>query len=244
MWLNGSGFIVPSRSFGPTCGFFNEITDMHLITIAMKKPSLMIMIALLLCHLGDVRGQAIELNGFTGYQLGGKARLYDGDFRIDNALNYGGKIAVGVAQDLFLEISYMRADTRGRLFPFTGEISDYLDFSSNYIHLGGLKQVEMGRITPFATVGLGLAVWAPKVSAYDTKTQFSATVGAGVKLWITEAVGIRLQGSMLLPLIYNGFGFGCGIGTGGSGCSGNLYTRITPFQGEFSGGLIIRLTSN
>ena len=109
----------------------------------MKKLSLMIIIAFLMCHLIDVRGQAIELNGFTGYQLGGKARLYDGNFRIDDSQNYGGKIAVGVVPDLFLEISYMRADTRGRLFSFTGEISDYLDFSSNYIHLGGLQQVDM-----------------------------------------------------------------------------------------------------
>ena len=202
------------------------------------------MIALLLSLFIDVRGQTIEINGFTGYQLGGKARLNDGDFQIDDALNYGGKIAVGVSPDMFLEISYTRADTRGRLFPFTGEISDYLNFSSNYIHLGGLGQKVLGRVVPFATVGLGLAVYAPKVSAYETKTQFSATAGAGVKLWITEALGIRLQGSMLLPMVYNGFGFGCGIGTGGSGCSGNLYTRITPFQGEFSGGLIIRLTPN
>jgi hypothetical protein len=202
------------------------------------------MIALLLGNSIVIQGQTIELNGFTGYQLGGKARLNDGDFRIDNAQNYGGKLAAGVVRDLFLEISYMRADTRGRLFPFSGDISDYVDFSSNYIQLGGLRQLELGRAAPFATVGVGLAVWSPKTSALDTKTQFSATVGAGLKLWITKAVGIRLQGSMLMPLVYNGFGFGCGIGSGGSNCSGNLYSRVTPFQGEFSGGLIFRFSAN
>jgi hypothetical protein len=49
---------------------------------------------------------------------------------------------------------------------------------------------------------------------------------------------------MLMPMVWNGVGFGCGIGTGGSGCGGNVYTRVTPFQGEFSGGLIIRISPN
>ena len=34
------------------------------------------------------------------------------------------------------------------------------------------------------------------------------------------------------------------IGTGGAGCGGGVYTRLTPFQGEFSGGLIIRISPN
>jgi hypothetical protein len=210
--------------------------------IYMKKSLQTLVIALFLGLSLSAVGQTIELTGFTGYQLGGTARLNDGDFKISNAQNYGGKIAADVIPGVMLEISYMRADTKGRLFPFTGEVSDYVNFSSNYIQFGGLKELDLGRAAPFATVGAGLAVWAPKTSTLETKVQFSATAGIGVKLWITEALGIRLQGSMLLPLVYNGFGFGCGIGTGGSGCSGNLYTRVTPFQGEFSGGLIVRLS--
>jgi hypothetical protein len=57
-------------------------------------------------------------------------------------------------------------------------------------------------------------------------------------------IGLRLQGSMLMPMVFNGVGIGCGIGTGGAGCGGNVYTRITPFQGEFSGGLVIRISPN
>ena len=168
--------------------------------------------------------------------------MYEGDFKIDDAQNYGGKLAVGIASDLFVEISYIRADTKGRFFPFSGEVSEYARFSSNYIHLGGLREFDFDRVAPFTTVGLGLVVWAPKTSVLNTKTQFSITAGAGLKIWITDALGIRLQGGVLMPMVYNGFGFGCGIGSGGSNCGGNLYTRVTPFQGEFSGGLIIRLS--
>jgi len=138
----------------------------------------------------------------------------------------------------------MRSDTEGTFYPFFGTPSDRIQFSSNYIQVGGLQEVNLDRIRPFGTFAMGLAVWDPKTSQLNTKTQFSATVGAGLKIWLTDFLGIRIQGSMLMPMVFNGVGFGCGIGTGGSGCGGNLYTRITPFQGEFSGGLILRISQN
>ena len=192
----------------------------------------------------DLNAQAIELNGFAGWQFGGTAKLYDGDFKINDAVNYGGKIAVGLSSSTFAEISYMRSDTEGRFYPFIGTPSEMVPFSSNYIHVGGLQEVQFGPVSPFATLGLGLAVWSPKTSQLNSKTQFSITFGAGLKIWLTDFLGIRLQGSMLMPMIYNGFGFGCGISSGGSSCGSSLYTRITPFQGEFSGGIILKFSPN
>jgi len=207
----------------------------------MKK-LLVIIIPVLLINISSLKGQTIEINGSTGYQLGGKARLYEGDFKIDNSQNYGGKIAVGVIPDMQIEISYIRADTRGRFFPFNGDVSEYADFSSNYIQVAGLQQMDLGPINPFFTVGMGMVVWSPKTSVLETKTQFSASLGAGIKYWLNESIGIRIQSTLLMPMIYNGFGFGCGIGTGGAGCGSNLYTRVTPIQGEFSGGLAFRIS--
>jgi hypothetical protein len=107
-----------------------------------------------------------------------------------------------------------------------------------------LQQIDLGRAAPFVTAGIGVAVWAPKTSSLNTKTQFSGILGGGLKLWLTDALGIRLQATMLMPMVYNGFGFGCGIGTGGASCGSNLYTRITPIQGDFSGGLVFRFSRN
>ena len=216
----------------------------------MKTKTRRVIIAILMVSVmisaQDLFAQALEINGFAGWQFGGTAKLYDGDFRINDAMNYGGKIAVGMSATTFAEISYMRSDTEGQFFPFSTseQPSELIPLSSNYIHIGGLQQVEFGPVTPFATIGLGLVVWSPKTSALSSKTQFSITVGGGVKIWLTKILGIRLQGSIMMPMILNGVGIGCGIGTGGSSCGTNVYTRITPFQGEFSGGLIIKLTPN
>ena len=201
-------------------------------------------ITTLLISVQDLSAQTIEINGFAGWQFGGTAKLYDGDFEINGAMNYGGKLAVGLSSSTFVEISYMRADTEGRYYPYLDSPSDLLPFSSNYIHIGGLYEANMGRIAPFGTIGFGMVIWDPKTSQLNTKTQFSITAGAGLKIWLSDILGIRLQGSMMMPMVWNGAGFGCGVGTGGAGCSGGVYTRVTPFQGEFSGGLIIKISPN
>jgi hypothetical protein len=211
----------------------------------ISKFFIVLFLAVMIHASQDLSAQVIELNAFTGWQLHGKAKLYDGEFRISDAQNYGGKLAYGLSSSTFVELSYMRSDTEGQFFPYgIGSIGDRVKFSSNYIQIGGLQSVNLGRIDPYGTVSVGLTVWSPKEGGYASKTQFSATVGAGLKIWLSEMIGLRLQGSMLMPMVFNGVGLGCGIGTGGANCGANVYTRITPFQGEFSGGLVIRISPN
>jgi hypothetical protein len=200
------------------------------------------MIAIMSFSVPDLTSQVIELNGFAGYQLHGTARLYEGDFEIEDAMNYGGRIAVGLSHTMFVELSYMRSDTEGRYYSYYDEPSEVVPFSSNYIHIAGLQEAEFGIAAPFLTVGMGMVIWDPKTSALSSKAQFSLTVGGGIKIWLTDFLGIRLQGSMMMPMVVNGVGFGCGVGTSGSSCGSSVYTRITPFQGEFSGGLIFCIT--
>jgi len=193
----------------------------------------------------DLHAQVIELNGFYGWQLNGKANLYNGEFIMQNAPNYGGKLALGLSTTTFVEISYMRSDSEGYFKPYniSTEPGENIGYNSNYITVGGLQELDLGKIRPFGTFGMGTAIWAPKDNS-GTKWQFHFTFGAGFKIWLTDNIGLRAQGSMMLPLVYNGTGFGCGIGTGGAGCGGAVYTRITPFQGEFSGGIILRIGKN
>lgn len=211
----------------------------------LAKVLLPLMVAVTVLMTQEVSAQIIEINGFTGYALNGKAKLYDGEFRLKDAQNYGAKLAYGLSSTTFVELSYMRSDTEGTFFPYyTGSPGDPVKLSSNYIQVGGIQEVDMGRITPFGGISVGLVVWSPKSAEYQSKTQFAATLAAGLKIWLTEMIGLRLQGSMMMPMVYNGVGFGCGIGTGGASCGGNVYTRVTPFQGEFSGGISIRLSPN
>lgn len=189
--------------------------------------------------LKNVSAQIIEITPVAGYTLGGKFKNYYGEFRIDNAMAYGGKLAFGLSTTTFVEVSYTRVDTEGQYFSYSGSEApgDKYPISSNYIQIGGLQEMDMGVFSPFFTVTGGLAVWGSSSPALSSYTQLSFTFGGGTKIWITDNIGIRLQASMLMPLVWRGGGFGCGTG----GCSTGIYTRITPFQGEFLGGLIIKL---
>ncbi len=201
------------------------------------------LLVMMIIPIEDASAQIIEISPFVGYQLGGTGNLYNGEFKIDNALSYGGRLAVGLSTTTFVEFTYLRSDTEAKYFGYTdGTIGDKTPLSSNYIQLGGLQEMDMGVFSPFITLAGGLAVWSPKNSGdFSTYTQFAFSFGGGTKIWITDNIGLRLQATMLMPLVYNGVGFGCGIGTVGANCGGGLYTRITPFQGEFSGGLIIKI---
>jgi hypothetical protein len=212
-----------------------------------KNNSLFIAMLLIMVSLSPQKSsaQSIELSGFYGYQLNGKAKLYDGEFRMQNAPNYGGKIAVGLSTTTSAELSYMRSDSEGYFAPYniSTEPGEDIRYSSNYITVAGVQEVDMGKIRPFGTMGMGTVIWAPK-DYTGTKWQFQFTLGAGFKIWLNDFIGLRAQGSMMMPLVVNGAGFGCGIGSGGSSCGGALYSRITPFQGEFSGGIIFRISPN
>lgn len=204
------------------------------------------LLTIVLVSANDLSAQVIEINGFAGYQLAGTAKGYYGELKLDNAMSYGGRLAVGLSTTTFVEFTYLRSDTEGRYYDYRDfTYGDKVPLSSNYIQIGGLQEMDYGILSPFLTVTGGLTVWSPKNSGdFNTYTQFSFTVGGGTKIWISDMIGIRLQANMLMPLVYNGAGFGCGIGTGGSSCGGGIYTRITPFQGEFSGGLIIKISPN
>jgi opacity protein-like surface antigen len=231
----------------PANALLKDISTVKTDNMKSKNSSFFIAMLLILITLGiqDLRAQTLEIHGFYGYQLNGKAKLYDGEFIMQDAPNFGGKLAVGLSTTTFVEISYMRSDSEGYFKSYYSSVEpgETTQYSSNYITVGALQEVDLGKIRPYGTFGMGTVIWAPKDYS-GTKWQFQFTLGAGFKIWLTDNIGLRAQGSMMLPLVYNGTGFGCGIGTGGAGCGGAVYTRITPFQGEFSGGIILRIGNN
>ncbi len=56
-------------------------------------------------------GKSIEVTPFIGYQLNGRIDFIEGDFKMDNAMSYGGTVSVGVGHNVFGEFSYSRSDT-------------------------------------------------------------------------------------------------------------------------------------
>ena len=64
------------------------------MSFRIKSLLAFLIVAILAIQSHNLSGQAIELNGFTGFQFGGKIKFYDGEFKIKDAQNYCGKLAV------------------------------------------------------------------------------------------------------------------------------------------------------
>ena len=62
-----------------------------------------------------------------------------------------------------------------------------------------------------------------------------------MKYFFTDVVGIKVQARLLMPLYFGGVGIGCGIGTGGANCGGGATFGSEIIQGDFTGGVVLRL---
>ncbi len=80
--------------------------------------------------------------------------------------------------------------------------------------------MDYGRFKPFGTLLGGVAAHSPQNTQHNNKVSFGVSLGGGVKIYLTDFLGIRLQGRLMMPLYVSGVGLGCGIGTGGAGCGG------------------------
>jgi len=215
----------------------NNILIPDFKTKKMKRIFLLLIVGGM--FLTDTVAQNIELGGFYGYNLNTRARTYYGDYNLYNNPNYGGQLSVEMAPDMFVELTYNRSDTEIRYY--YNNAFEPLDMSSEYYHIGGLRQVQTssGSILPFGAFSLGATRFNLKetygeVYASD-KWFMSIALAVGAKVLLGEKLGLRLQARMGLPMGFNGVW----LGTGGAGAS--FYVPVAQF--DFSAGVFLRLGS-
>lgn len=95
---------------------------------------------------------------------------------------------------------------------------------------------------PYGLFSLGDSRFSPEESSQDY-WRFAINAGLGIKYFITDKVGIRLQTRILMPLYFQGVGFGCSIGTGGSGCGTGIGIGSEILQADFTGGVVLKIGS-
>lgn len=180
----------------------------------------------------------VELSVWTGYMFGGKYDRYNYYYEINDGQNWGGAVSVEFAPNTFGEFSYNYLGTDARYKNYNDFVPQYKyeDVNINYFQLGAQKIFGRNeRVQPFGVFSLGMTYFNRETTS-DIYA-FSGTFGAGLKIFLTDNIGIRLQGRFMVPMYFGGLGFS--IGTGGAG--GGAYWGAYALQGDFSGGLIFRL---
>jgi opacity protein-like surface antigen len=209
--------------------------------IEMKK-SLLIVIVFLAAVSQPVLAQ-IEINVYGGYVPNSKTMYsYNGyRLKIDGNGNFGVGLGYNTPFGIVGELSYMRYSSTLSQDGGIVEIVDPQPINVEYYQLGLMKPLMDGEtFIPYGLFSLGASRFNPTEVSEDY-WRFAVNLGVGMKYFFTDKVGIKVQARMLMPLYFGGIGFGCGIGTGGSSCGGGAYFGAEIIQGDFTGGVVLRL---
>lgn len=186
----------------------------------------------------------IEIVPFAGYMFGGSVNFYEGKLNLTDGMDYGVSLVIPIREIVDLEINYtgMQGDAQFTVYRGYPDFSDETAaISTNYFQIGVLKALSLSnpKIKPFGSFSVGATLFS--LADYTDTWRFSITAGLGVKFMLTDHVGIMLRGRFMMPMYFGGVGGYCGVGTGGSGCGLSINGYAQPLQGDFNGGVIIKL---
>jgi opacity protein-like surface antigen len=202
----------------------------------MKKQIVLVLIGLLMVPASLFAQKNIEITGYTGWMLGGRVNLYNGSLKVHDGQNWGIILNKYIAYGTQLEVMYNRLVSEVELREYANDPEILFKMSTQYFHIGGLYELmNETKIRPFGVGSLGATVFHAQDASYSDRWRFSIGLGAGLKFFPTERIGIRLQARMLVPMYLNGLWFG--VGTGGA--SAGVSSSSTIVQGDFTGGIIL-----
>jgi len=136
---------------------------------------------------------------------------------IDNSSSFGLILSMNIDDDSAYELYFSRQETD--LLPRTTEVvSENLGIRIDYIHIGGTVDYTVNNLHPFVTGGLGATLISATDYDSSTETKFSLSVGGGLKVPITERVGLRFESRILGTNAGGGGGVLCSNGQ----CVGKL----------------------
>lgn len=214
----------------------------------MKK---LIIIALVLISTQGLFAQ-VEIGGFGGWLWTGSIPAWYQDIKVSDVGNYGVTAGYQVHDEMIVEFEWNHTNNTAtfREYDLSGRPTGdpvNMPLTLNYYMLGFNYLVTQNEpVVPYGLVNLGVLHTQSEGStsiASQSNTWFTAGLGGGLRYYLNDRIGIRLQARLLLPMQFGGVGFGCGIGTGGGGCGAGVSTYTNIIQGDFTGGIILKLGS-
>ncbi|HEU4383898.1 MAG TPA: hypothetical protein VFR85_10420 [Anaeromyxobacteraceae bacterium] len=185
----------------------------------------------------------LELTAFAGYEVSSDVTTSTGTLQIDDAPGYGVALDWALAPGKQLELLwvYSTPDVRLRGTAPGAPSSSSFQVDAHYFQLGGLATFGKGNLEPFASGSLGAAMYVPGTIVLSsgaplypaTTWRFAFSLGGGVKFWLGDRLGLRLQARLLAPVLFSGGAFYSGPGGSALTVSGGI-----PYvQGDFTIGL-------
>lgn len=150
--------------------------------------------------------RSIQITPFAAYRFGGEFDSvdFDDDFfdlidlEVDDGAALGVTVDVRLVGGLFLELWASRQETElveneGLFLPTEA----LFDVEVDYYHAGLLYEWSPGQVHPFFALSAGATRFSPDSPGLDDLTRPSFSLGGGVKVMFSEAVGLRLEGRLI-----------------------------------------------
>jgi opacity protein-like surface antigen len=206
---------------------------------------------IVLISLSSISAQKVEITPFYGAAFNGKVTAYNGDLNIRDAGMYGVTLDIAVQPGMQLELFYSRSDTRADFKEYRGDTYKLTDMSVNYFQIGAVRHaMKKDNIVVYGVGTLGATLFSPSGEPYSVDDGgpeeqyyyedwwlFSLTLGGGAKIFLSERVGIKLEGRLMMPITWAGGGFMVGSGGGGFYLGGGSAI----LQASLMAGLVIAL---
>jgi len=174
-------------------------------------------------------GREFEVTPSAGFRFGGTlSESTTGDvLTVGESAGFGLTLGLRESPRTLYELVYrfQRTDLIGE--EGTGEAPPRTDMDIHCLQIGSAYEFDQARIRPFISAGLGLTTLVPGGAGEDSSTNFSLSLGGGVKIPFTERTGLRLEGRGYLTLLESGTEIFC-ISSGGVSCAVGV-------QGDFFG---------
>ncbi|MFC1766417.1 outer membrane beta-barrel protein [Planctomycetota bacterium] len=174
----------------------------------------------------NITDRTVEITPFAGYGFGGEFKEYTTDtkLKVDDEPVYGFTVDWEAAETTQYEFFFSHQATGLDKSNATAPPEAKTDMNISYAHIGGLLNFGNDRVSPFICGGLGATVFDPQ--HYSSEVKFSINVGGGVKFFITEKFGIRLEGRGMGTLVDNSVWFHSGSGGAQIGVSGDTFWQF------------------
>lgn len=150
---------------------------------------------------GYIETGRFELTPFAGYRLQGDfdASSSDGAFgdlnvEVEEGGFYGAIFGIPLNRSWSIELLANRQESSFIIDEGLFDPEDDLgDVTLTYAHVGLLFQWGYGQVNPFITGSLGLARIEPEFDELDADDRFSTSFGGGVKIFLADNIGLRLE---------------------------------------------------
>jgi opacity protein-like surface antigen len=182
-----------------------------------------------------------DVTAYAGWQLNGDTGTTGGNLNTDDSTVYGAAIDYRASPLGAVELMWLYTKPKSQFFSVAYPSTQPFEITSNYFQIGGTHTRRTERLELILGFTLGAAVFSPdnvttqsgtRINTSDT-WRFATTLFLGTKIWLTQNIGVRLEGRLLTPILFQSAGFYAGTGGGGMAVAAG----IPSVQFAFIGGI-------